>query len=162
VRIGAPSDALLRPAGVELDAIATSRGAGTVIPAPTLDGGECLAADPGNWGTPLDPVHPCAAHFPVVRVDGDMILDGVGQGVVLVSGDATLAAGARFEGLLLVQGALKLRAGASVRGAARVGGGLSLEAAEIRLEPCIIARTAHHARGLRGPFRAANHWWVPM
>jgi hypothetical protein len=160
----APSSAALEhPAGVDLAALAVPRAPGVIAPAAQGVAGVCMAGLPDNWGAPDDEAHPCATHFPVVRIAGDVsVTAGSGQGVLIVEGDAVLGPDVAFHGLLLVRGSLTLHSGAAVFGAARVGSDLGLDAATIRFEPCAIARAVHHGPGLRGPFRAADHWWLPM
>ncbi len=80
---------------------------GSLTPAPRSSGGDCLVADPANWGDPDGPGPACGDHFPVIHVNGDLeLLGGRGQGVLLVDGDLTVRGGFRFHGPVVVNGHL--------------------------------------------------------
>lgn len=62
--------------------------------------GKCNRDDPGNWGAPEDPSHPCFNYFPIVHVTGNLRLVGAGsaQGILLVGGSVDNDSDARFSG----------------------------------------------------------------
>ena len=157
------ADPIFQLAGVDLVTIAAPLEVSTLTPGPAVALGACLVSVPGNLGAPGDPTHPCADHHPILHAPGDLVLDGgAGQGVLLVDGNARLEAGAVHHGLLIVRGTLSVAGGSAVLGAVRVGGSLALADGMVRFEPCHIARAVAHGRGMRGPFRAEPHWWIPM
>ena len=127
-------DGMDRPGLGELDfdtlqvlAEASIEGGGT--PAPAERFGECLAEEPWNWGDPDRPYRPCGAYLPVRLAFGDLLVEGgVGQGILLVDGDLTLAAGARYYGLALAAGRLHLPERAELTGYALAVGGVTVEA----------------------------------
>jgi len=93
--------------------------AGAVVtPAPVVSAGRCDRVAPGNWGEPGG-AGPCATFAPLIWARGDLELrGGTGQGVLLVDGDLTLSAGARFAGVILVRDdVISLGAGGTVLGA---------------------------------------------
>lgn len=93
---------------------------------------------------------------------GDLTLAAdVDEAAVVVHGDLVVEDGVRVRGLVLVGGALLLRPGASVHGAVQVGGRLTVEQAAIRYDPCVLAALFRARPALRGPLRAAPHWWIP-
>jgi hypothetical protein len=102
---------------------------GTGTPAPAEAGGACLVDAPWGWGDPDRPWGPCGKHLPMRAADGDLTVSGgVGQGVLVVAGDLTLAAGARYYGTLVVGGMLRVEGGAAFEGLALAGGGVLLDA----------------------------------
>jgi hypothetical protein len=81
---------------------------GTRRPEPSVTAGRCVAGDPNNWGSPLQPLGPCGGYFPVVWVDGDLTISGgQGQGVLLVSGDLTVQGNFEFYGAVIVSGSVQ-------------------------------------------------------
>jgi len=75
---------------------------------PTTTGGLCNTADAYNWGDPESPAGPCGRHFPVVWIEGDVVIYGDrGQGVLLVNGNLTLRGGFSYFGPVLVAGTLE-------------------------------------------------------
>lgn len=74
---------------------------------PVTSGGECVTADPVNWGDPLNPTSPCGDYFPAVGVAGDLRLNtGQGQGLLMVDGNLRIQGGMEFYGLIIVSGTL--------------------------------------------------------
>jgi hypothetical protein len=117
-----------QPALGELDfdallALAPLQVAGTGTPTPTERFGACVD-EPWGWGDPERPYRPCGASHPVRASAGDLVVDGgVGQGLLVVDGDLTLRAGARFFGVVLARGTLRLEAGSELVGYGVAGGG---------------------------------------
>lgn len=109
----------------ELKGVAT-----TVIPGgslrvqPTVLNATCITANPTNWGDPYDRSGDCGNYFPLVYSTGDLqLLEGRGQGILVVDGDLVLEAGVEYNGLVLLTGSL-LSNGARLFGAV-VAAGLS-------------------------------------
>ena len=147
---------------------------GTYVTRPASDGTACIASDPENWGDPAA-TSPCADHFPLVHVRGDAVLGpgSVGQGVLLVDGDVTFEAGARFgmslapvvvvviaSNAIVVRGAgaeisgVALAANANGAGATRIESG-----GAIRYGGC-VARAA--ALGVAQLVRTPDRWWAEL
>jgi hypothetical protein len=111
----------------DLKSLASVSVMGQGTPTPSAGSGACLTADPWNWGDPEDGAGPCHDRMPLVAGEGDLTVEGgVGQGVLVVSGDLVITGGARFYGLVLVGGALTLQQGATVVGFVRAMGGVTL------------------------------------
>lgn len=70
-----------------------------ITPAPVVAAGRCDTLSVTNWGDPNG--GPCAAHFPVIRALGDVIVrGGTGQGILIASGDVQFENGAAFSGIV--------------------------------------------------------------
>jgi hypothetical protein len=135
---GLPPVALLADGGVEprlgmsgfeeLLAAAAIRVSGVGTPSPVELMGLCRETDPWSWGDPERPWRPCGTHLAFRGAEDDLYVEGgVGQGVLVVDGDVTFAAGARHYGLVLARGMLRLEGGAALEGMAIAGGGLVME-----------------------------------
>jgi hypothetical protein len=95
----------------------------SVTPIPTISRGRCDVASPNNWGDPRPPPARCADRFVFRGRHGDLrLVGGIGQGLLLVTGDLSLEAGTDFRGLVLVGGAIRLSGGSRLYGFARAGG----------------------------------------
>lgn len=82
---------------------------GPLGPAPVGTATTCDATGHDNWGDPRKPatIAGCANYFPITYVNGDLkLVGGVGQGILLVSGDLTVDGGAEFFGPVIVRGHL--------------------------------------------------------
>jgi hypothetical protein len=115
-------------------------GAGTPGPVERL--GACVEAEPWAWGDPEEPAGPCGAHLPLRGAAGDLtVVGGVGQGVLVVDGDLTLTAAARYYGLVVARGALRLEEGAALEGfAMALGGGSVGVGSTVRGSACWAVR----------------------
>jgi hypothetical protein len=75
---------------------------------PTLTGtGTCDFGDNTNWGDPIDPTAPCGSYFPIIYVDGNARLQGnpaIGQGMLLVEGNADIRGTFIYHGIIISQG----------------------------------------------------------
>ncbi len=93
---------------------------------PVVAGGVCATGVATNWGSPLTPTGPCGSWAPVVRVTGNLTLQGTGQGqgVLLVDGDLTISGDFRYYGLVIVLGRLRLTAPGRIFGGILVRGGV--------------------------------------
>lgn len=139
-----------------------------VTPAPRVAGGACDRAAPDNWGAPGGG-GPCAAYAPLIWARGDLELrGGDGQGVLLVDGDLTLSAGARFVGVILVHDDVVSQGlGGTVLGAvlaedANVAPGdhsLLDGASHIQRSRCAIDRALERSARL---VRVRDRWWAPL
>jgi hypothetical protein len=108
----ATAAALARFGGVAFDSLrgwaSKNVPGGTRRIEPSVTAGECVASDPNNWGSPLQPSGPCGGYFPVVWVDGNIsISGGQGQGVLLVSGDLVVQGNFEFYGPVIVKGSVR-------------------------------------------------------
>jgi hypothetical protein len=78
---------------------------------PSYLGTTCNTSDRNNWGDPLRAAGPsayCANYYPVIYSNGDLqVTGGVGQGMLLVNGDLSVAGGFQFFGIVIVTGHLK-------------------------------------------------------
>ena len=61
---------------------------------------------PTNWGDPLNPDAACGDYFPMIHVAGNALIQsgGVGQGILLIEGDADIRGNFIFHGIIIVQG----------------------------------------------------------
>jgi len=133
-------------------------------PGPVIDAtGTCDANAPANFGDPLrvlGPSSPCAAFFPVVHAEGDLRLSGgAGQGMLVVDGNLTLLAGARFTGVLLVRGSARFEDGAHLDGIVLADRVSLASASEIRYSACAVEDASRS--GAR-PSPEVNHSWAEM
>jgi hypothetical protein len=75
---------------------------------PAVLAGACRTSIITNWGDPLNPSAPCGSYYPIVYAPGDLHLSGgVGQGILLVGGDLTLAGGVEFYGPVISLGTVR-------------------------------------------------------
>jgi type II secretory pathway pseudopilin PulG len=135
-----------------------------ITPGPVIDAtGTCDVNAPTNLGDPLrvlGPSSPCAAFFPVVHAEGDLRLTGgAGQGMLVVDGNLTLLAGARFTGVLLVRGSARLEDGARLDGIVLADRVSLASASEIRYSACAVEQASRS--GAR-PSPEVNHSWAEM
>lgn len=145
----------------DLAAIADHIATGAISLAPRTAGAACDTLAWGNWGAPANRTHPCFDWLPFVFAPGDLtIAGGQGQGILVVDGDLTIAAGVEFRGAVLVSGRLDAGA-ATITGAIRVGGTGSRSEAAIRFDECTLGRAFTRTRAMRKVYRVANRWWLP-
>jgi hypothetical protein len=142
--------------------------AGPLVPGPALSGATCDTAARDNWGEPRRgvPGTACEERFPVVYVDGDLVLaGGRGQGILLVRGDLEVSGGAEFVGLVVATGRLRVVEG----GGLLVGAALALNGggepsslgggSAIRLSTCAL----NAATGPVAPARAfRDRFWLDL
>lgn len=78
---------------------------------PSYTGTACNTTDQNNWGDPLRTVPAtayCSSYYPVIYSNGNLsVTGGVGQGMLLVNGDLSVAGGFQFFGIVIVTGHLK-------------------------------------------------------
>lgn len=78
---------------------------------PSLDqNGSCNFSDQKNWGDPLNPAAPCGSYFPVIYINGDLKAQSgtaVGQGMLLVQGNADLRGTFIYHGIIITQGSFE-------------------------------------------------------
>jgi hypothetical protein len=137
--------------------------AGSGTPGPLLRGGRC-GGGAWSWGDPAGGSGPCADRWVTRRAPGYLFMSvGVGQGLLAVEGDLTLASGGRFRGLVLVGGALVLRDGAVLEGMGRARGGLAVDAtSRVRGSRCTALRAlAEAAHWISRPILPAGGAWAP-
>lgn len=134
----------------DLLSLITARVGGVGTPRPVERLGSCDTVAVWNWGNPEQPSAACGAHFVTVASDGDLTVEGgEGQGILVVGGDLTLTASARFYGVLLVGGALRLDDGAEIVGMVRAAGGAYVASGTwIRGSACWAALALKAATGV--------------
>jgi hypothetical protein len=125
-----PMHAVATLGALDLDSMRAriqARVEGVGTPEPRQRAGVCLTEYVWNWGDPGRPSQPCGRHLVTILAEGDLaVAGGVGQGLLVVIGDADLL-DTRFSGLLIVGGRLTLRGSATVLGLVRAARGASLE-----------------------------------
>ncbi len=90
-----------------------------------------------------------------------MIEGGGGQGVLLVAGDATLSAGARYFGVVIVAGDLSVQSGAEISGLLRVRGSVTLSGgSEIVGSACAALAALEAAESLHGLIPLPEGAWL--
>ena len=136
--------------------------AGLVSPSPRGIPGGCDQTSTLNWGAPLNPLDPCASYRPVVASEGSLVIEGGGgQGVLLVAGDATLSAGARYFGVVIVAGDLLIQSGAEISGLLRVRGSVTLSGgSEIVGSACAALAALEAAESLHGLIPLPEGAWL--
>jgi len=162
---GAPLSALLPIPLGQLLAEAAGLNLDRWQPAPVVQAGHCATGILSNWGEPVvsTATEPCRTWFPVLQRTGDLILDGGrGQGVLYVTGNLVLAAGASFAGVVLVEGSLTLLEGAEVRGSVVAGGDVTMLAASIQGDHCAASAALADIPRLAGPFSPTTRRWIPL
>ena len=135
---------------------------GLVSPSPRSFSGDCDRTSAANWGAPLNPLDPCASYRPVVASEGSLMIEGgSGQGVILVAGDATLSAGARYFGVVIVAGDLSVQSGAEISGLLRVRGSVTLSGgSEIVGSACAALAALEAAESLHGLIPLPEGAWL--
>lgn len=107
---------------------------GSYTTGPATVGTSCDLQQPTNWGGSGTP---CADYFPLIRIDGDLTLDGgVGQGILLVNGNLHVLSTYAFHGIVIVTGEVDIAAPTEVRG--------MLAAAELRSGPDPVTQLKVH------------------
>ena len=147
--LGAPPD--LQRTGVDLSAFDRFRDratlvlpGGTYATGPATVGTACDPRPSTNWGDPNSSGAPCGNYLPVIRIDGDLTVDGVvGQGILLVDGNLRVAAPFTFHGIVIVKGAVDITAPTLVRGilaAAELRSGSGpVSQLKVNYSKCIVA-----------------------
>jgi hypothetical protein len=151
--VGAPALGLLDFGSIVDAAEIGVAGPGTPGPVELL--GACAADEPWGWGDPDGPTRPCGPHLPLRAASGDLLVDGgVGQGMLVVDGDLTLRAGARYYGLVLVTGALRLEGSATLAGMAIALDGAHVGVgSRVRSSACWVVRALAAQRPALGGLR---------
>jgi hypothetical protein len=119
---------------------------GTYTTSPATVGTSCDLQRSTNWGDPGGAVAPCSGYFPLVRVDGDLTLDGgIGQGILLVNGDLRVNGPFTFHGVMIVKGAVDITAPTDVRGilaAAELRSGAGpVTSLKVHYSKCIVSKS---------------------
>lgn len=151
---GGPSLGLLDFDALLAAASDTVSGVGT--PAPVESMGLCVTGAAWGWGDPGGPGQPCGPHLPLRASLGDLTVQGgAGQGMLVVDGDLTLTASARYYGLVVLRGALRLEGGSSLDGLALARGGADVGAgSRLVASACWAVRALAAQRQELGGFRA--------
>jgi hypothetical protein len=142
-----------------LAARATAGVGGTGTPAPNQVGSVCVTG-PWNWGDPLRPLGPCGHHVVVVAgADGLRVLGGVGQGLLVLRGSASLT-DLDFRGMVVAAGRLTLLGSTRIRGLVRASGGVGVgPGARVDGSACWAAAALAHP-ALRTPSPIPASGWI--
>ena len=110
----------------------------------------------------MSPSDPCAGYMPVVASAGPLEMrGGVGQGVLLVVGDAVLSAGARYFGVVLVAGDLTMKSDARIHGLVRVAGSVSIGGGSVVVGAvCAALAALESAESLQGLMALPAASWI--
>ena len=86
---------------------------------------------------------------------------GVGQGLLLVVGDAVVSSGANYYGMVLVAGDLSVRSGARINGLLRVTGSVRREGgSSISGSACAALAALESAHALQGLIALPEGFWL--
>jgi hypothetical protein len=93
-------------------------------PYTTPDGSACDVSVKRNWGDPSNTPGPCGSYYPIVYVEGDAYFDvGVGQGILIVSGNMQVYGNFEFSGVVIVMGSFHMEGtGSKINGTVIVQG----------------------------------------
>lgn len=85
---------------------------GPYSPAPLVNVGACVTANPTNWGDGANPAGVCGQFMPIVHIGGGAsssttLSSGQGQGMLLVDGDLVVSGTWTYYGILIVKGTFK-------------------------------------------------------
>jgi len=137
---------------------------GSYTTSPATVGTSCDLQSKTNWGDPGGSGRPCGQYLPVVRIEGDLMLDGgVGQGILLVNGDLHVRSAFTFHGILIVKGAVDITAPTDVRGilaAARLRSGADpVTQLKVHYSKCIVSNDLKTAASF-SPL--SSRAWIPL
>lgn len=115
--------------------------------------------EPGSFGDPARP-GTCPGDWGAASRVGALRLAGSGQGVLAVTGDLVVSAGAVFRGWLWVGGTLRLEGDALVIGLVDAGGDLSVPpGARVVTDPCAGSMALAAAPSLARPVPVGPAVW---
>jgi hypothetical protein len=134
---------------------------------PAEESGLCDHGAVGNWGDPARPGAACSTCFPLIFAPGDLhLLEGAGQGILIVGGDLIISGSAQFYGAVMVSGRLELRDRAEIFGAvtntAADGSASLASASRITYDPCALQRAFSNAAALNRAFQPHDRGWIPQ
>ncbi|GMR12405.1 MAG: hypothetical protein BMS9Abin29_0594 [Gemmatimonadota bacterium] len=134
---------------------------GVITPRPLEFAAVCRIELATNWGDPSRRGG-CRDHYVLVTASDDLTLvDGGGQGVLVVDGSLRLEGASRFAGVVLVAGDLTLAQGARIDGLVRAGGSVSLsDSARIVGSGCAVLAALGRLAALRRPVAIPDGAWV--
>lgn len=140
-------------------------------PATTTDGSGntiCDTSVQDNWGDTIA-VNPCGGYYPLIYAEGDLTIDGggsgaMGQGVLIVEGDLTIAGNVKFKGVVIAKGKLSYSGtGGHVEGSTIVMGDVEMSEvsgnATFAYNHCIIEDVFNGALRVRP---LATRSWVDL
>jgi len=85
---------------------------GNINTDPSFSNGQCNKSDINNWGDPHNPTSACGNYFPIIHVNGSVIVNQTqGQGILLVDGNLTVNGSWDFYGIVIIQGDLMTAGG---------------------------------------------------
>lgn len=139
-------------------------------PVTTTDGAGNTVCDPvqNNWGDTI-PSNPCGNYYPLIYAEGDLRIDGsgsgaMGQGILIVEGDLTIAGNVKFQGVVITKGKLSYSGnGGHVEGSTIVMGDVEVSevsgSAESFYNQCIINNVFNGALRMQS---LATRSWVDL
>lgn len=136
---------------------------------PVAAGSMCMTSTLTNWGDPRRsiPAGGCESYFPIIHALGDLhVSGGIGQGILLIDGDADFTGGFTFTGAVIVRGTFKaFGTGAHVTGAV-MAANVDLDAdntvlgnTSINYSSCALAAVM---QGSAYPKAAKQRAWVDL
>lgn len=145
--------------------------------------GTCDVRDNFNWGAPRNPNHACHHYFPIIYAQGDLELNGKGQGqgILIVEGNLDIRGGFEFNGIVIVRGKIETGSGNSkIYGSVIVLGERTSEKSKIKdcdeegceskvtgnpiihLSTCAIERAVHNNPKVSRIIPIAERSWVDL
>jgi len=145
--------------------------------------GSCNVQDKFNWGAPQNPNHACHNYFPIIYAQGDLELNGKGQGqgILIVEGNLSIRGGFEFNGIVIVRGKIETGSGNSkIYGSVIVLGENTSEKSKIKdcdeegceskvtgnpiihLSTCAIERAVHNNPALSRIIPIAERSWLDL
>jgi hypothetical protein len=134
------------------------------------DGGDCQYSDRMNWGDPLDPGSACGSYFPLVYVDGDMLVQSasVGQGLLLVEGNVELRGDFVWHGIVIAQGSFDTQGsgnrvlGAVMASNANLVDEVLVGGSVVQNSTCAVTRSILLNSGLTRARPLAERGWIDL
>jgi hypothetical protein len=129
-------------------------------PAPSEEMGECRTDDAWNWGDPGRPAAPCGGRMVLARgAPGVRIEGGVGQGLLVLEGDATFV-DAEFYGVIASQKRLFFEGDTRIVGLVRAGGGAQVGSAATLVGSACWASAAFGHPAVTLPIPLDGSGWI--
>jgi hypothetical protein len=137
--------------------------------APAFSMGTCNTAVQSNWGDPKNPASACGSYFPIILFKGSSptkLTTGVGQGILLVEGDLSMAGNVEFYGPIIVKGGIsvtgngnKINGGIVAANGGTIDNNLVGGVANVNYSSCALAK----ALQINAPgFPVRERSWVEM
>lgn len=129
-------------------------------PAPSEEDGQCRTDDAWNWGDPGRPAAPCAGRMVLARgAPGVRIVGGVGQGLLVLEGDATFV-DVEFYGVVASKKRLFFEGDTRIVGLVRAGGGAQVGPAASLVGSACWASAALGHPAVTAPIPLGGSGWI--